>query len=82
MRRAARLRQMVKGEQYLFSVDWWSLGVTAIELLTGKKPFKKKFQKYKNVDDKLCVCAPVSERPTHTAQTSPGDAHPAMPTLK
>merc|ERR1719238_2306229 len=48
--------EMVKGDQYLASGDWWSFGVTLIELLTGKKPFKKKFQKYKNTDDKIKIC--------------------------
>ena len=39
--------------QYLYSVDWWSLGVTLVELISGKKPFKKKFQKYRSTDDKV-----------------------------
>ena len=30
--------------------------MTLVELLTGKKPFKKKFQKYKHTDDKVQVC--------------------------
>ena len=30
--------------------------MTLVELLTGKKPFKKKFQKYKNTDDKVKIC--------------------------
>ena len=30
--------------------------MTLVELLTGKKPFKKKFQKYKNTEDKVKVC--------------------------
>ena len=29
--------------------------MTLIELLTGKKPFKKKFQKYKNTEDKVKI---------------------------
>jgi len=48
--------EMVKGDQYLYSVDWWSLGVTLIELLTGKRCFKKKFQKYKHTEDKMQIC--------------------------
>jgi serine/threonine protein kinase len=54
--------------RYAFSGDWWSLGVTLLELLTGKKPFKKKFQKYKNTEDKVqivkagCVDDAVEER--------------------
>jgi hypothetical protein len=30
--------------------------VTLVELLTGKKPFKKKMQKYKHTDDKVQLC--------------------------
>ena len=102
----------MKGDRYAFSGDWWSLGVTLLELLTGapalascarrrqcptvrhgrcfpqgrrrhcgtplmlasaargarhasagiriagKKPFKKKFQKYKNTDDKIRIVKP------------------------
>ena len=31
--------------------------MTLVELLTGKKPFKKKFQKYKTTEDKVKICA-------------------------
>lgn len=47
--------EMVKGDQYIYSADWWSLGVMLTELITGKKPFKKRLQKFKNLDDKVKI---------------------------
>ena len=47
--------EMVKGDQYIYSADWWSLGVMITELITGKKPFKKRLQKFKNTDDKVKI---------------------------
>lgn len=31
--------EVIKGEQYDFSVDWWSLGCVAYDMLTGAPPF-------------------------------------------
>ena len=34
--------EQINKDSYTTQPDWWSLGVTLLELLTGKKPFKKK----------------------------------------
>lgn len=31
--------EVIKGEEYDFSVDWWSLGCLAFDMLTGSPPF-------------------------------------------
>lgn len=31
--------EVIKGEEYDYSVDWWSLGCVAFDLLTGSPPF-------------------------------------------
>lgn len=31
--------EVIKGEEYDFSVDWWSLGCVAYDILTGSPPF-------------------------------------------
>lgn len=31
--------EVIKGEEYDFSVDWWSLGCVAFDMLTGAPPF-------------------------------------------
>ena len=46
--------EMVKG-LYLTSGDWWSLGVMLVELISGGKPFKRKFQKHKHDEGKVQI---------------------------
>ena len=31
--------EVVKGEQYSFAADWWSVGVIMYEMITGFNPF-------------------------------------------
>lgn len=43
--------EMIMGESYTYSVDWWSFGVTLFLMLTGKLPFygKDKRQLFENI---------------------------------
>ena len=42
--------EIIKGEGYNNSVDWWSLGILLFEMLTGKLPFKFRFDTQPNLD--------------------------------
>lgn len=33
--------EIIKNKSYGFSVDWYSLGLVLLEMLTGENPFKK-----------------------------------------
>ncbi|KAK6866584.1 Serine/threonine-protein kinase psk1, partial [Candida tropicalis] len=43
--------EVLKGEPYDYSVDWWSLGCVAFDLLTGSPPFTG--NNHKKIMDKI-----------------------------
>lgn len=46
--------EVIKGEEYDYSVDWWSLGCVAYDLLTGSPPFTG--SNNKKIMDKIVLC--------------------------
>ena len=42
--------EIIKGEGYNNSVDWWSLGIIIFEMFTGKLPFKFKYDAQYSLD--------------------------------
>ena len=36
--------ELIKGEGYSYTLDWWTLGVLTYELVTGRSPFKSRNQ--------------------------------------
>jgi serine/threonine protein kinase len=50
--------EILRGEAYGESVDWWSLGVLVNEMVTGRNPFRSK------VSSNTCFSFDVSEAST------------------
>ena len=42
--------EILRGEDYSFSVDWWALGVLLYEMMAGRSPFDVAGQSTENPD--------------------------------
>ena len=42
--------EMLNDENYNFSVDWWTLGIVAYELVSGKTPFYTGGKNYRKME--------------------------------